>query len=237
MMGLNRVPALHQYWNCKDLYYNRAIASKIPRDRCIAILKYIHFVENQPESTTTTRTCQSFSLPLDRLWKVRQVISAVLDTCRGNYHPHREQAIEEAMVGFKGRSCIKQYLPKKPIKREFKIWVRADSHNGYVSLFDCHTGKIGGAAEVGLGGVVVSRLTRDLVGKGYHIFMDIFLSSVRVILIPSLMLTSQVMKMPLVKTLHMMIFNSSYAVSSVTCICYYHQSCASLYTTSYMCSF
>ena len=151
MMGLNRVPALHQYWNCKDLYYNRAIASKIPRDRFIAILKYIHFVENQPESTTTTRTSQSFPLPLDRLWKLWPVISAVLDACRGNYHPHREQAIDEAMVGFKGRSCITQYLPKKPIKREFKIWIRADSHNGYLSQFDCYKGKTRGAAEVGLG--------------------------------------------------------------------------------------
>ena len=178
MMGLNRVPALHQYWSCKDLYYNRAIASKISRDRFIAILRYIHFVANQPESTTTTCTSQSSPLPLDRLWKVRPVISAVLDACRGNYHPHREQAIDEAMVGFKGRSCMKQYLPKKPTKRGFKIWVRADSHNGYVCEFDCYTGKTGGVAEVGLGGSVVRRLTRDLVGKGYHIFMDSFFSSV-----------------------------------------------------------
>ena len=73
---------------------------------------------------------------------------------------------------------MKQYLPKKPIKREFKMWVRADSHNGYISQFECYTGKKGDTAEVGLGGNVVKHLTRDPVGKNYHIYMDNFFSSV-----------------------------------------------------------
>ena len=73
---------------------------------------------------------------------------------------------------------MKQYLPKKPIKRGFKVWVRADSHNAYISQFECYTGKKGDTAEVGLGGNVVIRLTRDLVGKNYHIYMDNFFSSV-----------------------------------------------------------
>ena len=169
MMGINKVPALHLYWSRKDLYNNKAISGRISRDRFLSILQYLHFVENQPMSTPSSS---------DRLWKVRPIIRAILDACGANYRPHREQAIDEAMVGFKGRSCIKQYLPKKPIKRGFKIWVRADSHNGYVSQFECYTGKKGTTSEVGLGGSVVKRLTRDLVGKGYHIFMDSFFSSV-----------------------------------------------------------
>ena len=73
---------------------------------------------------------------------------------------------------------MKQYLPMKPVKRGFKIWVRADSHNGYVCEFECYTGRKGERTEVGLGGSVVTRLTRDLVGKHYHIYMDSFFSSV-----------------------------------------------------------
>ena len=56
--------------------------------------------------------------------------------------------------------------------------MRADSHNGYISQFECYTGKKGDTAEVGLGGNIVVRLTRDLVGKNYHIYMDNFFSSV-----------------------------------------------------------
>ena len=60
---------------------------------------------------------------------------------------------------------MKQYLPKKPVKRGFKVWVCADSHDGYISQFECYTGKKGDTAEVGLGRNVVIRLTQDLVGK------------------------------------------------------------------------
>ena len=56
---------------------------------------------------------------------------------------------------------------------------RADSHNGYVCEFECYTGRIGERIETGLGGSVVTRLSRDLVGKNYHIYMDNFFSSVR----------------------------------------------------------
>ena len=67
---------------------------------------------------------------------------------------------------------MKQYLPKKPVKLGFKVWVRSDSHNGYVCEFECYTGRKVQSSEVGLGGSVVTRLTRDLVG------MDNFFSSV-----------------------------------------------------------
>ena len=51
----------------------------------------------------------------------------------------------------------------------------ADATNGYVSRFKFYTGKQGSNAEVGLGGNVVTRLSGDLVGKYYHVFMDTFL--------------------------------------------------------------
>ena len=48
------------------------------------------------------------------------------------------------------------------------------SHNGYICQFDSYTGRVGDTVEVGLGGSVVRRLMRDLLGKGYNIFMDSF---------------------------------------------------------------
>lgn len=39
---------------------------------------------------------------------------------------------------------MNQYLTKKPLKRGFKVWVRADAMSGYVSEFDVYTGKIAG---------------------------------------------------------------------------------------------
>ena len=189
LMGINRLPQLHLYWNTNPAFHYLPIAERITRDRFFAIWRYLHFTTIPPPSSSptvagassTSGASSSSSDPTrtqDKLWKVRPIISAVVAACRTNYRPHREQAIDEAMVAFKGRSSMKQYLPMKPVKRGFKIWVRADSHNGYVCEFECYTGKKGDTTEVGLGGSVVTRLTRDLVGKAYHIFMDSFFSSV-----------------------------------------------------------
>ena len=184
LMGVNRLPALHHYWSADPHFHYHPIATRIPRARFLSIWRFLHFVDNRVHegclSSPGAQEGERQGPPpdLDRLWKVRPVISAVVAACRTLYRPNREASIDEAMVAFKGRSSMKQYLPMKPVKRGFKIWVRADSHNGYISRFECYTGKKGDTTEVGLGGKVVERLTRDLVGKNYHIYMDNFFSSV-----------------------------------------------------------
>ena len=52
---------------------------------------------------------------------------------------------------------MKQYLPKKPVKRGFKVWVRADAVTGFFCDFDVYVGKPsdGTVTEVGLGERVV----------------------------------------------------------------------------------
>ena len=83
------------------------------------------------------------------------------------------------MIPFKGRSALKQYLPMKPIKRGFKVWVRADSINGYVCDFEVYTGKDGENVETNLGPKVVKKLSRALIGGNYHVYFDNFFSSVK----------------------------------------------------------
>ena len=52
-----------------------------------------------------------------------------------------------------GRSSMKQYMPMKPLKRGFKVWVRADVVMGYFCDLDVYVGKPTDATttEVGLG--------------------------------------------------------------------------------------
>ena len=85
-----------------------------------------------------------------------------------------QNAVDEAMILFKGRASLKQYMPTKPVKRGFKVWVRADSLNGYICQFIVYVGKEGERVEVGLGQKekVVEELTRELVGGQYHIYFD-----------------------------------------------------------------
>ena len=65
------------------------------------------------------------------------------------------------MIKFKGRCSLKQYLPKKPIKRGFKIWALADSVNGYVYDFQIHKGKDGNRTA-SLGEHVIKDMVKDI---------------------------------------------------------------------------
>ena len=70
-----------------------------------------------------------------------------------------------------GQSTMKQYLPMKPVKRGFKVWVVADSANGDVQVY---VGKESNTSEHGLGERVVLQLNED---KAYRIFCNNFFTS------------------------------------------------------------
>ena len=76
-----------------------------------------------------------------------------------------------------GRSAMKQYLPLKPVKRGFKVWVIAESTTGYFLDIQVYVGKESGHTEHGLGERVVLELSQQYRGKAHRIFCDNFFSS------------------------------------------------------------
>ena len=77
----------------------------------------------------------------DRLFKVRPVIDVIGGTCRDVYHLSREASIDEAMIAFTDLLSIKQYMPKKPIKRGIKVWVMCDTNTALMSRFEFYLGR------------------------------------------------------------------------------------------------
>ena len=69
---------------------------------------------------------------------------------------------------------MKQYVPLKPTKRGFKVWVRADSVTGYFCDFNVYVGRETTVAEEGLGERVVSQLCKEIEGYNYHVYCDNF---------------------------------------------------------------
>ena len=105
-MGINHLPVLSDYWKMDPIYRYSPVADRITRDRFCEITRYFHFVDN------------TVLLPwgdpgYDKLGKVWPVIDTVSKQFLQNYNPHRENSVDEAMIKFKGRSSMKQYLPKK----------------------------------------------------------------------------------------------------------------------------
>lgn len=169
LMGINRLPSIDDYWSRDPLLHYSPIADRIPRWRYREISRYLHFVDN---NVLASRDDPAF----DRLGKVRPLIDHFTEKYASVYEPSQYLAVDEAMIKFQGRSSLKQYMPKKPIKRGIKVWVLADSTNGYFNRFEVYTGKKE-TREKGLGERVVKTLTEDLKNKNHHVFFDNYFTS------------------------------------------------------------
>ncbi|GFY50799.1 piggyBac transposable element-derived protein 4 [Trichonephila inaurata madagascariensis] len=79
------------------------------------------------------------------------------------------------MIKFKRRLSLKQYMPKKPIKRGYKVWMRCDS-SGFACEFQIYTGKTE-EVERNLGERVIRNLSQKLLGKNHVLFFDNYFTS------------------------------------------------------------
>ena len=153
LMGINSLPALNDYWKKDSVYHYGPIADKISRERYREIARYLHFVDN---STLAPHGTQSY----DRLGKVRPLLNYLQARSSAVYNPSRELSVDEATIKFQGRSSLKHYMPKKPIKRGIKVWVLADT--GYFSRLEVYTGKKGNTTEHDIRGRVVRDLSAQM---------------------------------------------------------------------------
>lgn len=118
----------------------------------------------------------------DKLYKIRPLLDYFEDKFKCNFSPSRFVSVDESMIGFKGRSSLKQYMPMKPIKRGFKVWVICCAVTGYMLAFEVYTGKdASNDSGLGLEEKVVLKLTRMLEGMFYCVFFDNFFISVQLI--------------------------------------------------------
>lgn len=110
-------------------------------------------------------------LNYDKLYKIRPLLSISSKTFANFYKPSKNISVDESMIRFKGRSSLRQYMPNKPIKRGYKMWVWA-SESGYIDEFQIYTGKVGERTETNLGSRVVTDLTKTLLTGHYVVYFD-----------------------------------------------------------------
>lgn len=173
LMGIHVLPSIDLYWSSDPFFRVDEIAQVMTCKRFKKFLENLHLNDN---SKTPAKTSQEY----DKLYKVRPVLELLNCACQREAKQTTSQSIDEAMIRFKGVSSLKQYMPAKPIKRGFKVWVRADSVTGYVYEFQVYTGKNdNNTPELGLGANVVKALTKSLIDEKVqaHVAFDNFFSS------------------------------------------------------------
>ncbi|GFQ71033.1 piggyBac transposable element-derived protein 4 [Trichonephila clavata] len=167
-MGVKRLPSYRDYWSTSDILHDPYVSSLMPVKRFTWILGNLHLNDN-------TLMKKKGDKDFDKLYKLRPLITHLSEKFLSVLRPSKHQAVDESMVKFKGRSSLKQYMPKKPIKRGYKIWMRCNE-NGFASQFQIYTGKTSDV-EKSLGERVVRDLTQPIYGKNHILYMDNFFSS------------------------------------------------------------
>ena len=127
-MGIHRVPALSNYWSQNPLIGVPGITKCMGRNKFKELLKNLHLNDNSemPQAGTSE---------FDQLYKICPILETIRVNSQQSYRPNRELSVDEAMVLFKGRTSMKQYMPQKTVKRGYKVWCLCDAINGYVYNF------------------------------------------------------------------------------------------------------
>ncbi|XP_059188491.1 piggyBac transposable element-derived protein 3-like [Centropristis striata] len=174
IMGVVKMPAVENYWATDTRYDKVADVMPVKRFKCLS--RMLHFQDNTSSDTSA-----------DRLLKVRPVLDHMRGKCV-EIESENQFSIDEMMVPYKGKKAgsLRQYLPSKPKKWGFKVFVRAGV-SGFVYDFMVYTGKstFNGATpdkEFGLGGNVVLQLCSTIRNPSNCIvYVDNFFTSLRLI--------------------------------------------------------
>lgn len=131
IMGYNKLPDFHCYWSTSEALGNSVIKKSMSRDRFC----YLHsrMYTNPPVKPANA----------SKVYYLEHLVETLLPNFRSAYSDSSHQSIDEAMVGFKGRSALKQYMPLKPVKRGIKLWQRNYALTGYTYDLGIYSGRAG----------------------------------------------------------------------------------------------
>ncbi len=171
LMGCMTFDRDEMYWSnsSKHKLIGSSFGEIMTRNRFIQIRRYLHFSDDAQVAAHRD----------DKLYKVRLLLDSLRKSYQEEYIPHKEVSVDEAMIPFKGRLGIKQYMKDKPVKFGIKMWVAADAISAYCYNFEVYIGKNNDVVNknLGMAAKVVIGLTKPLEKKGHVIYTDNFYTS------------------------------------------------------------
>ena len=156
-MGIDRLPRTEMYWGAT--FSHPLTTSLFSRDRFKQLLRFFRVVA--PDEAATARD------PRPHIAALAAKLNA---SFAANYAPSPSLALDEAMVAFKGRSPIKQYIPSKPHKWEYKIYCL--SSDDYLLRFQVYAGKEEERSAEGTTNDTVMRMVKGYENKQHVLFTD-----------------------------------------------------------------
>ena len=168
-MSVVNLPSLKMHWAKDFAFCNFFPANVMARNRFNKLSQYFHVNDREAMELDAN------GRPRDRLFLIRPILEKVKAACKENHVPDGDVTVDKAMMAFRGRHGLKQYMPNKPTKYGIKVWQLNVTKKSYCSNFSLYLGKpTGGEREKNLGKKVVLEMSKDLVGKQNHAYFDNF---------------------------------------------------------------
>ncbi|XP_062312170.1 piggyBac transposable element-derived protein 4-like [Osmerus eperlanus] len=127
-MGLVKCSAFTDYWQKDKLHSFPFPKQVMTGKKFLRITRSLHLSSMADDATNEQRRGTA---AFNRLCKINPVYQEIREACKRNYHPGQDIAIDERMVASKARIGLKQYMNNKPVRWGYKLFVLADSKNGY----------------------------------------------------------------------------------------------------------
>lgn len=165
-----------EYWS--SYYEINLIKETMCSKRFEKIRQFIHFANNDEYSTSPNH---------DRLFKIRPVMNALIKSFK--LIPMEEcLSIDEQMCAIKGKSYLKQYIPSKPNRWGYKLFVLCGI-SGFAYDFEIYSGqendnrfRLSSEPDLGAFSNVVVRLCRSVEQNVNHkVYFDNYFTSLKLI--------------------------------------------------------
>ena len=162
-MGILTKPRIEDYWTKHYLFGTPGFAEIMFFDHFKHILRCLVFYDVDDRDID------------DPLYKIRKFVDHIVSTSIKLYEPDQYLTIDESMIKFNGRHCMKVYMPSKPIKYGFKVYMMTDAKTSYVLNWKLHEGPNQNIISL------IRRVTEGYDSRGFIIAMDRFYTTINVV--------------------------------------------------------
>ncbi|KAK0138817.1 PiggyBac transposable element-derived protein 4 [Merluccius polli] len=170
-MAMVKLDDIKDYWQQNCIFSVEFPAKVMTRDRYRTISWNVHLSDPDEDRVNDKKRGTPEH---DPLFQVKPLMDIIRTASQALYHPRRNLAVDNRLVATKAKTG--KYMKATPTKLGFKLFVLADSSNGYTVDFAVYTEKENFHKRLSYDSVM-SVMNLSYLGPGYHVYMDDFYTS------------------------------------------------------------